>query len=72
MISVTIICIGKLKEKYLRDACDEYSKRLGGFCKLNIVELNPKRLSDNPSPAEIKNALTLEGKEILTISSRGS
>ena len=72
MISVNIICVGKLKEKYLRDACDEYSKRLGGFCKLNIVELNPKRLSDNPSPAEIKNALTAEGKEILSKIPSGS
>ncbi len=66
MISVTIICEGKLKEKYLRDACEEYSKRLGAFCKLNIVELTPKRLSDNPSSAEIENALNSEGKEIIS------
>ncbi len=66
MIGVTIICEGKLKEKYLRDACAEYSKRLNGFCKLNIIELNPKKLSDNPSTAEIENALDSEGKEILS------
>ena len=66
MIGVTIICEGKLKEKYLRDACAEYSKRLNGFCKLNIIELNPKKLSDNPSTAEIENALGSEGKEILS------
>ena len=66
MVSVTIICEGKLKEKYLRDACDEYSKRLGAFCKLNIVELTPKRLSDNPTQGEIDNALVSEGKEILS------
>lgn len=66
MVSVTIICEGKLKEKYLRDACDEYSKRLGAFCKLHIIELTPKRLSDNPAQGEIDNALLAEGKEILS------
>lgn len=65
MIGITIICEGKLKEKYLRDACDEYSKRLGAYCKLNIVELTPHRIPDAPSENEIANALALEGKEIL-------
>ena len=49
MLNITIICIGKLKEKYLRDACDEYSKRLSTLCKLNIIELPAERLSDSPS-----------------------
>ena len=64
MLGVTIICLGKLKEKYLRDARDEYSKRLSAFCKLNIVELTPKKLSDNPSQKEIENALQTEAKKI--------
>lgn len=64
MVNVTIICIGKLKEKYLRDACDEYKKRLSAFCKLNIIELTPEKLSDNPSAKEIENALKAEGKAI--------
>ncbi len=72
MIGITVICIGKLKEKYLRDACDEYSKRLGAFCKLNIIELGPKRLSDNPSKGEIDNALVSEGKEIISKIPAGS
>lgn len=66
MLGVTIICVGKLKEKYLRDACEEYSKRLGAYCKLNIVELSPKRIPDSPSQAEIDSALTAEGTEILS------
>lgn len=66
MLGVTIICEGKLKEKYLRDACEEYQKRLSAFCKLNIIELSPKRLSDTPSQGEIDNALIAEGKEILS------
>ena len=72
MINVNIICIGRLKEKYLRDACDEYSKRLSGFCKLNIIELNAKKLPDNPTLNEIKNALNAEGKEIISKIPSGS
>lgn len=64
MLGVTIICLGKLKEKYLRDASDEYSKRLSAFCKLNIVELTPEKLSDNPSQKEIENALQTEAKKV--------
>ena len=66
MIGITLICEAKLKEKYLRDACDEYIKRLGAYCKLNIIELPPKRLPENPSDAEISAALEAEGKEILS------
>ena len=39
MMTVRLICIGKLKEKYLSDACKEYQKRLGAFCKLELLEL---------------------------------
>lgn len=66
MFGITIICEGKLKEKYLRDACGEYIKRLSAFCKLNIVELAPHRIPDNPSENEIANALKAEGTEILS------
>lgn len=64
MIGITIICIGRLKEKYLTDACTEYKKRLGSLCKLNIIELAPGRLSDNPSKKEIENVLSGECKAI--------
>ncbi len=62
MLNVNIITVGKLKEAYLRDACNEYSKRLSAFCKLNITELAESRLSDNPSQKEIENALLNEAK----------
>ena len=65
MLNITIIAIGKLKEQYLRDASAEYQKRLSASCKLNIVELNPEKLSDNPSAKEIENALNNEGKKII-------
>ena len=63
-MNITIIALGKLKEKYLRDAIDEYSKRISAYGKLDIIELNPIRLSDNPSQVEIENALSKEADEI--------
>lgn len=62
MIKINLITVGKLKEKYWREACAEYAKRLSAFCKLDIVELNESRLSDNPSDKEIQNALIQEAK----------
>ena len=66
MLSVTIICVGKLKERYLTDACAEYAKRLSAFCKLTITELSEVRLPDSPSDAEIAKALEKEGEMILS------
>ncbi len=66
MISVNIICVGKLKEKYLRDASAEYIKRLTAFCKLNIIEIAPYALPDSPTAAQIEAGLDAEGKQILS------
>lgn len=60
MIRVNLITVGKLKEKYWREACAEYAKRLSAFCRLEIVELNESRLSDDPSEKEIAAALDNE------------
>lgn len=65
MMTVNIICVGKLKEAYWRDACAEYSKRLSAFCKFSIIELDEARLSSSPSESEIKKALDDEGEKIL-------
>lgn len=65
MQSVTILCIGKLKETYLTDGCAEYLKRLGAYCKARVVELPESRLPDQPSPRQIQQALEEEGKELL-------
>ena len=64
MMNITVIALGKLKEKYLTDAISEYSKRISAYGKLQIIELNPVRLSDNPSQTEIDNALSKEAEEI--------
>lgn len=63
-MNITVIALGKLKEKYLKDAISEYSKRIGAYGKLDFVELTPVRLSDSPSQTEIDNALSKEAEEI--------
>ncbi len=65
MLNVKVITVGKLKEKYLRDACDEYLKRLKRFGNVTVTELDESRLSDNPSEKEIENALNSEAENIL-------
>lgn len=60
MMNVQLIVLGKLKEKYMKDFSNEYEKRISGFCKLTVTELEPVRLSDNPSEKEIQNALKKE------------
>lgn len=73
LITVNLITVGKLKESYWRQACDEYVKRLGAFCKINIVELNEYRISDNPSRKEIENGLSEEAKLMLPyVESKGA
>ena len=65
MLNVKIVCVGNLKEKYWRDACNEYSKRLGGHCKFSIIELNEAKTEKNPSAASISKALEEESRAIL-------
>ena len=64
MIKLKIITLGKLKEKYLRDAEAEYLKRLSAYAKCELIELEPVRLSENPSANEIEKALLAEAELI--------
>ena len=64
MQKVSIICVGKMKEKFYIDAAAEYAKRLSRFCKLEIVELPEDRLPDDPSQAQIDAALAKEADAI--------
>ena len=64
MQKITILCVGKLKERFYTDAAAEYSKRLQRHCKLEIIELPETRLPENPSPAEIERALGTEAELI--------
>ncbi len=69
-MNINIICVGKLKEKYLRDAAAEYQKRLGRYCRIQIRELKEARLAENASAAEEEEVKSEEGKNILkTLSS---
>ena len=64
MLSVRLICVGKLGEKFWKQACDEYEKRLSAYCKLEIVELPEQRLPDSPSAGQIEAALKKESELI--------
>ena len=64
-MNINIICIGKLKEKYWQDAVKEYSKRLGSYCTLQIIELKESPLRANASEADELAVKEAEGKEIL-------
>lgn len=65
MLNVNIICVGKLKESYLREAIEEYSKRMKPLCKLSIIELPEERVGDNPFAAEIQKTVSAESDRIL-------
>ncbi len=65
MFSVKIICIGKLKDAFFKDASDEYIKRLKAYCKLEITEIPAVNLPENPADAQIEAALSKEGEAII-------
>lgn len=65
-MNITIISVGKLKEKYLKLAVDEYSKRLSRYCKLNFIELNDEQTPDNASEKEELIIKDKEGEKILS------
>ena len=72
MLTVNIICIGKIKESYWREAIKEYSKRLTAFCKFNIIELDEEKVNSNPNDTQIKTILDAEGKRIISKLSKNS
>ena len=69
MLTVNIICIGKIKEKFFTDAINEYSKRLSAFCKFNITELDEEKLPQNPSDSQIEKTINAEGERCFTVQS---
>jgi 23S rRNA (pseudouridine1915-N3)-methyltransferase len=64
MLNVKLICVGKMRERFFIDAFEEYRKRLGAFCRLELSEPTELRLPEKPSPAEIETALEREAREI--------
>jgi 23S rRNA (pseudouridine1915-N3)-methyltransferase len=72
MFEITLITVGKLKEKFYLSAAEEYSKRLKGYCDLRILELPEVKLPDNPSPAEISAGLEKEADAIIAKIPKGA
>ena len=66
MLNVKIYVTGTLKEQYYKDAIAEYKKRLGAYCKLDIIEYKEYKLPDEPSRKQIEQALISEGQRILS------
>lgn len=66
-MNITLISVGKLKEKYLKDAIDEYTKRLQRYCKVSIVELQDEKTPDNASEKEELQIKSKEGEAILKV-----
>lgn len=71
-MNISIICIGKLKEKYWRDASDEYEKRLARYCRLDVRELKEASLPAKASAAEEEKVREKEGKAVLAAIGEGS
>lgn len=65
MIKISIICVGKIKEKFFRDAIDEYSKRLSRYTKLNIIEVADEMTPDGASTVLEDQIREKEGARIL-------
>lgn len=65
-MNITLITVGKIKEKFLRDAIDEYSKRLSKYCKLEIIEVSDEKTPDNASEKEELQIKEKEGSQILS------
>lgn len=72
MFDITLIAMGKLKEKFYLSAAAEYAKRLGGFCRFTLLELPESRLPEDPSPAEIAAGLETEADQILARIPKGA
>ena len=63
---ISIICVGKIKEKYLKLGIDEFTKRLSKYCKLEIIELDDEKAPENLSDKEMLMIKEKEGKKILS------
>lgn len=72
MFEITLITVGKLKERFYLSAAAEYEKRLKGYCQFKIYELPESRLPENPSPAEISAGLEKEADLIIAKIPKGA
>lgn len=64
-MKITVLCVGKVKEKFYRDAIDEFAKRLSRYCKLEILEVNDEKTDEQASETEIRLVKEKEGERLL-------
>ena len=72
MFTITLLTVGKLKEKFYMAAVEEYAKRLSAYCKFRLVELPESRLPENPNPSEIAAGLAAEAERIFAAVPKGA
>lgn len=65
-MNIDIVCVGKIKEKFFRDALEEYKKRLGRYCTLRELEVPDEKTPDNASPEEARQIKEKEGARLLS------
>ncbi|MDU2197828.1 MAG: 23S rRNA (pseudouridine(1915)-N(3))-methyltransferase RlmH [Peptostreptococcaceae bacterium] len=65
-MNINIVCVGKIKEKYLKLGIDEFKKRLSKYCKLDVIELDDEKAPENLSDKEMLMIKDKEGKKILS------
>lgn len=65
MVQITVLALSTLKEKYFREAVDEYKRRLGGASKITEIEIKEEKTPDSPSEAQIAAALEKEAERII-------
>ena len=70
-MGLTLLCAGRIKEKYYAEAVAEYTKRLGAYCDVSVIEIREER-TENPSAAEVEAALRREGAELLSRIPKGA
>ena len=71
-MKITVICVGKVKEKFYREAITEFSKRLSGYCRLEIIEVADEKTPDGASPALEEQIKAKEGERIRKLIPEGA
>lgn len=64
-MKISLVCVGKIKEKYLTEGIAEFTKRLTPYCKLETIAIGEEKMPDNPSPAEKKQVLAKETERLI-------
>lgn len=72
MLDISVICVGKLKERFYTDAAAEYTKRLGAYCKIAVIELSEAKRPSSPSDKDTAIAMEKEADAIIAAIPKGA